>query len=320
MGAGGHPHSAPQAQYASTQRSAVPPMDTDPSTRKASQPTDRTMPDGMDPLIIGDGVQQYQRLRELERRLDAIMMRKKLDMQDSMYQQVKRQRTMRISISNTVENQPWQGQGLDENTFDFNTGEEATYRVKIEGKLLDEEDEDEGSEKDSDNEDMEDPVSKEKDADAVEESSDSPSKPGSRTKLSHFFKAITIDFDRGKQGLTADTLTAVEWKKVAIDPKSPVLPPSADFDCLEFERKGDENLNCTINFYREEHPERFLLSPELADLLDTEADDRESVMMKLWDYVKAMGLQQDDEKRRFTCDDRLRAVCALFSVSSIYSC
>ncbi len=143
VGVNGHPnHPAQQAQYAAAQRSAAQVMDTDPASRKTPRPTDRSMPDGVESLIIGDGVKQYQRLRELERRLDAIMMRKKLDMQDSMQHTVKQYRTLRISISNTVENQPWQGQGLDENTFDFNTGEEATYRVKIEGKLLDDDDED----------------------------------------------------------------------------------------------------------------------------------------------------------------------------------
>ena len=30
--------------------------------------------------------------------------------------------------------------------------------------------------------------------------------------------------------------------------------------------------------------------------------------MGIWDYIKAMGLQEDDEKRSFDCDDRLRAV------------
>jgi SWI/SNF-related matrix-associated actin-dependent regulator of chromatin subfamily D len=284
-------------------------MDTDPASRKTPRPTDRSMPDGVEVLIIGDGAKQYQRLRELERRLDAIMMRKKLDMQDSMQHNTKQYRTLRVSISNTVENQPWQGQGLDENTFDFNTGEEATYRVKIEGKLLDDDDkDDESSENDSEAEEDDPSASKDKVPDAMDQDSDTPSKPGSRTKLSHFFKAITVDFDRGKAGITADTPTAIEWKKPIIPLNSATLPSAADFDCLEFERKGDENLNCTINLYRDEEPERFLLSPELADLLDMETDDRASIMMKLWDYVKAMGLQQDDEKRRFSCDDRLRAV------------
>ena len=51
--------------------------------RRATRPTDRTIPDGIQDLILGDGVQQYKRLRDLERRLDATMMRKRLDLKDS---------------------------------------------------------------------------------------------------------------------------------------------------------------------------------------------------------------------------------------------
>ena len=286
-------------------------MDNDPASRKAHAPTDRNMPEGIEDLIIGDGVLQYRTLREVERKLDVIMMRKRLDMQDSMQYQSKRYRTLRIWVSNTVDNQPWQGQSLDENTFDFNTGEEATYRVKIEGRLLDEDDEDEGSEKDSDDEEDGKTAALENDGSAMDREKDTPapkpSTPSDRTKLSHFFKAITIDFDRGKS-INAETPTAIEWKKPVIPPNSPTLPAAADFDCLEFERKSDENINCTINLYRDEEPERFLLSPELADLLDTKEDDRASILYKLWEYVKAMNLQQDDEKRRFNCDERLRNV------------
>ena len=290
-------------------------MDNDPASRKAHAPTDRNMPDGIEDLIIGDGVQQYKTLREVERKLDVIMMRRRLDMQDSMQYQSKRYRTLRIWVSNTVDNQPWQGHSLDENTFDFNTGEEATYKVKIEGRLLDEDDGDDTSEKDSDEVEDGNTATQENDGDATEQdqgtATSKPSTPSDRTKFSHFFKAITIDFDRGKS-INAETPTAIEWKKPAIPPNSANLPAAADFDCLEFERKSDENINCTINLYRDEEPERFLLSPELADLLDTKEDDRASILYKLWEYVKAMNLQQDDEKRRFNCDDRLRHVCLPF--------
>jgi SWI/SNF-related matrix-associated actin-dependent regulator of chromatin subfamily D len=30
--------------------------------------------------------------------------------------------------------------------------------------------------------------------------------------------------------------------------------------------------------------------------------------MGVWDYVRVMGLEEDDEKRSFDCDDRLKAV------------
>ena len=276
--------------------------------RRSEKPTDKTMPEGIEDLIVGDGVQQYKRMRELERKLDAVMMRKRLDQQESLHTATKKYSTLRIWVSNTVENQPWQGRDLDENAFDFTSGVEATYRVKIEGRVVEDEDADETSEKGSDDEDedMTHGDSMQHDGPPASEASKQPA-IRQRTKLSHFLKAITVDFDRNKN-LQPDGTTQVEWKKPQVPLNAAVLPPQADFDCLEFERKSDENINCTINLYRDEVPERFTLSKELADILDTNEDDRASVIMGIWEYVKVMGLQQDEEKRSIQCDDRLRAV------------
>src|SRR5579862_8529805 len=106
---------------------------------------------------------------------------------------------MRIWVSNTAENQPWQANSLDENAFDFSTGIEATYKVRIEGRLLDDEDD-----KDlSDAEDSEDET--EKDEDAMDEDNAEPKSkakarppPQPRKKLPHFFKSISVEFDRSK--------------------------------------------------------------------------------------------------------------------------
>ena len=277
--------------------------------RRSERPTDKNMPEGVEDLVVGDGVHQYKRLREVERRLDAIMMRKQLDQLEPLHNAVKKYVTLKVWISNMVENQPWQGSQMDENAFDFNMGVEATYKVKIEGRVVPDEDEDVGSEKDSDDEEEE--TNKEAMEQDGETSAPAPKPTSSRqakTKLSHFFKSITIDFDRNKN-LQPDSTTQIEWKKPQLQPGG-ILPPAADFDCLEFERKGDENINCTINFYRDENPERMQLSKELAAVLDTEEDDRPSVIMGLWEYIKAMGLSQDDDKRVFQCDDKLRAVSA----------
>lgn len=64
-----------QAQQ-EAQRNAV-----DLAKRRSRKPTDKNMPDGVEDVIIGDGVHRYRELREVERRLDATMMRKRLDVQ-----------------------------------------------------------------------------------------------------------------------------------------------------------------------------------------------------------------------------------------------
>lgn len=53
------------------------------SKRRSRKPTDKNIPDGIEDYVIGDGVQRYRELRDVERRLDAIMMRKRLDIQDA---------------------------------------------------------------------------------------------------------------------------------------------------------------------------------------------------------------------------------------------
>lgn len=300
-----------QAQIEAENKRAI--MAEDLARRRARKPTDKNIPDDVEEMIVGDGVQQYKRMREVEKKLDAVMMRKRIDIQDSVQHNSKRYRTMRIWISNTVDNQPWQGRGLDSDMFDFNTGVESTYKMKIEGRLLDDDFTIEASKKKGDKENRREPAEPEKPnepSDEGDEASKEPEKPStihSKTKLSHFFKAITVDFDRGKN-LQPDAATQIEWKKPTPDPNSVVLPAAADFDCLEFERKSDENINCTINFYRDEHPERCLLSKQLAAVLDTEEEDRTSVILGIWEYIKAYNLQQDEEKRLIQCDDRLRAV------------
>lgn len=264
--------------------------------RIAKNPTDKNIPDGVDDVCIGDGVARYKELREVERTLDATMMRKKLDVMDSRHHsRASRHGTMRIWISNTVENQPWQSSGIDADAFDFESDTNATYRVKIQGRLLDEQG-DEG---------LEDEDEDEKDADAMDEdgAEDKEAKTAPKPKpFSHYFTSITIDFDRAKS-LQPDNFTQIEWKR----PDNPTAK-EGNFSELEFERKGDENINITINLQRYQNPEIFRLSKPLAELLDTDEEDRAGVLMGIWEYARSQHLQQDDDERKFACDAKLKAL------------
>ncbi|KAL8712630.1 MAG: hypothetical protein Q9220_003161 [cf. Caloplaca sp. 1 TL-2023] len=283
--------------------------------RRAHKPSDKNMPEGIDEFVIGDGVQQYKRMRDIEQRLDAMMMRKRLDMQDTRHNVTKRYKTMKIWISNTFENQPWQAKGSD-TMYDFGESSDGVYRMKIEGRLLDDE-EDELSDNDEDDDDSDKKEEGEKDIDSMDH--DGPPKPPKstkfpnaqpRTKLSHFFKAITVEMDRNRSNSIDSAPAPIEWKKPILPPNAVVLPPSADFDSLEFERRTDGPINCTVNLFRDESPERFLLSDPLAELLDSKIEDRRTIYLGIYDYIKAMNLQQDDEKRAVQCDDLLRKVCS----------
>ena len=183
--------------------------------------------------------------------------------------------------------------------FDFSTNMDASYKVKIEGRLLDEE-EDELDSDDSDDEPAGD--------DAMD--TDSPkkkTKPAKQFRFSHFFKSMAVDYERGRGKDGADQ--SVEWKKPQVAANAANLPNAADFDQLEFKRGGDENVNIMINLVRDETPERFRLSPLLIDMLDMEEATRAEVVMAIWEYIRANGLQDDDEKRSFECDEKLRQAC-----------
>ena len=193
--------------------------------------------------------------------------------------------------------------------FDFSTNMDSSYRVKIEGRLLDADDDYLDSD-DSDDEDGDTEMAE----DGQEKKKKKQNAPTKKYKLSHFFKAMTVDFDnRNKAKDGADQ--SVEWKKPVVAANSANLPNAADFDQLEFKRGGDENMNITINLVRDENPERYTVSPELADILDSKEATRAEAVMGIYEYIKANGLQEDDEKRSFDCDDRLRAVWSHFRVS-----
>ena len=153
-----HPAAQPQYNTANMQASQRAEAERREKMRRiAKNPTDKNIPEGVEDVCIGDGVARYKELRQVERTLDATMMRKKLDVMDSKHHsRASRYGTMRIWVSNTVENQPWQGNGIDtEAAFDFESDTNATYRVKIQGRLLDDEG-DEGLEDEDDDEDAKD--------------------------------------------------------------------------------------------------------------------------------------------------------------------
>jgi SWI/SNF-related matrix-associated actin-dependent regulator of chromatin subfamily D len=287
-----HPSQQPQmtaAQIQAQQMEAA--RRADMARRQSRKPTDRDIPEDVNEVVVGDGVQRYRRLRDVEKRLDAVMMRKRLDVMDNAQREyARREGVLRVWISNTAEGQPWQimedGSGMAEDgMFDIGENSQATFRVKIEGRLLD---------------------------DPSELDEDKPS-PDKRPRLSTFFKGITIDLHRNP-ALMPDGYSQIEWRKQ--QPPTPQNPnPNYDpnssensFDKLEFERKGDENVNVTISLFRDTERERYKLSPGLAQILDSEEEDMLGAVQGIWEYARATNLQEDDDKRTIVCDEPLRKV------------
>lgn len=252
------------------------------------------MPAGVEEIAIGGAVERYQKLRELERKLDATMMRKRLDIQDQP-RDVKRRRTMRVWISNTAENQPWQTTGMDADAFDFGDNSQATYRVKIEGRLMDEEDVLDSDES--------------KGPDAMDTDTDTKlNAPREMTKMSHFFKKITIDFDR-PPSLQPDNMAQIEWIKPETREGMPNNNDGANFDCLHFERKSDENINIRINLFPDHQPELYKLSDELSELCGgIKEDTKANITMNVWKYIRVNKLDGGEDARKARCDALMKKV------------
>ncbi|KAM3547717.1 hypothetical protein ARSEF4850_009848 [Beauveria asiatica] len=262
MSAGPHP-AVPLTQAQMAQQQQAQAQAAELAKRRSRKPTDKSIPDGVEDSIVNpESAQRYRDLKDIERLLDATITRKRLDVLDNTHHPTKLTKTLRIWINNTVQDQVWQGNGPTSDSFDFSGAAEASYRVTMQGCLLDEASEDEVRIKPSaanavteDND-----VKMNEDAVTTESSGTVPNK----SKLSYFFKAMTVDFDRSRFRNGAEQ--SVEWKKpdaALRQPNGPNLPAAADFDEITFKRNGDENANITINLFRQEIPERYQFSSEL---------------------------------------------------------
>ncbi|CAJ0851744.1 15985_t:CDS:10, partial [Entrophospora sp. SA101] len=65
-----------------------------------------------------------------------------------------------------------------------------------------------------------------------------------------------------------------------------------DVDGFEIKRKGDVNVRAKIYFNLDLDPQKFKLSPELAELLDVQEESKSGVIMILWQYIKIFNCQR----------------------------
>ncbi|KAG6001803.1 hypothetical protein E4U21_003792 [Claviceps maximensis] len=323
MSSGPHP-SVPLTQAQIVQQQQAQAHANDLARRRSRRPTDKNIPEGVEESIVDpNAVHRYKVLRDVEKTLDAITTRKRLDLYDATNRTFhKLSRTFRIWISNSVEDQAWQGQGLNVDAFDFTPNMAASYRVKIRGCLLDADDATGpvsptyGRKTDfapsfTTREDSEDHKSLQK---VLPQNLD-PSL--TKYRFSQFFKALTADFDHTLHGNGPEL--AVEWKKPDLSVKSATTAPcsASDFDEFTFKRNGDENVNITISLHRHDVPERYELSPELAEVVDMVEATQQQAVTALWEYIRAWNLQEDEEKRNFRCDELLKKVIGRGDVGHI---
>ncbi|KAF9910339.1 SWI SNF, matrix associated, actin dependent regulator of chromatin, sub d, member 1 [Linnemannia zychae] len=204
----------------------------------------------------------YTELLEFEKKLDATIMRKRLDLQETLNKPVKTKRTLRIFISNLSHDQETPESDDEEPRLD--SGPTPSWTLKVEGRLVDE-------------------------ANASAYKNRQTSK-----KFSSFFRSVMIELERDSNLYPNGNF--VEWHK---------SPNQADVDGFEIKRHGDENVKVKVILHIDNSPERFKLSPELADVLAIDVETRPGIMMALWQYIKFHQLQDPEDKRNINCDQKL---------------
>ncbi|KAF9433885.1 SWI SNF, matrix associated, actin dependent regulator of chromatin, sub d, member 1 [Entomortierella beljakovae] len=207
----------------------------------------------------------YTELQDFEKKLDATIMRKRLDLQETLNKPVKIKRTLRIFISNLSHDQDTPESDDDEPQLD--KGPTPSWTLKVEGRLVDE-----------------------------VNASAYKNRQTSR-KFSSFFKSVLIELDRDSNLYPNGNF--VEWHK---------SHTAADVDGFEIKRHGDENVKVRVILHVDSSPERFKLSPELADVLAIDVETRPGIMMALWQYIKFHQLQDPEDKRNINCDQKLMAL------------
>ena len=90
MSAGPH-HQVPMTQAQINQQQEQQKAAIQNAKLRSARPTDKSLPDGIEEACVDDGdvATSYKKLRDLERRLDAVMTRKRLDIVDTVSRNAK---------------------------------------------------------------------------------------------------------------------------------------------------------------------------------------------------------------------------------------
>ncbi|RCI06164.1 SWI SNF, matrix associated, actin dependent regulator of chromatin, sub d, member 1, partial [Rhizopus stolonifer] len=119
----------------------------------------------------------------------------------------------------------------------------------------------------------------------------------SAPKLTSFFRSVVIELERDLNMYPEGNL--IEWQK------QPNVP---EFDVIQVKRKGDIDVKANIMLHLDHNPQKFKLSPALADLLDVKVETKPQIVMGIWNYCKCHKLQDVEDKRLIRCDNRLAQI------------
>ncbi|KAI8927430.1 hypothetical protein BC831DRAFT_398627, partial [Entophlyctis helioformis] len=232
---------------------------------RRKRPTEKSLPRKIEAFVPESLL--YVQMQEFEKRLDATITRKTLDIQDSLMKSGKRtKRTLRVFVSNLAVNQLADTQdGLTsklEDVYDMSSARIPEWTLKIEGRLID----------------------------ALYMRKPPPYQP----KFSSFFKSVVVELKRDAELYPDGNL--VEWHKTSTH---------QEVDGFEIKRKGDTDVPVRILLHLDHVVPKYKLSPMLASLLDIHTDVMANIMTAMWQYVKQHRLQDADDKRIINCNGYL---------------
>jgi SWI/SNF-related matrix-associated actin-dependent regulator of chromatin subfamily D len=242
------------------------------------KPTDLNLPDKLGEIV--PEAKLYENLQDIERRLDATISRKKLDLQDTLARSIKKTKILRVFVSSTASDQPWQTVGrLDDSGFDFMEAPGVpSWTLRVEGRLVD------------------------------DVAADEPGRP----RFNTFFTSIIVEMEptEGASDIPLEN-SIVEWH----EPPPSATNQNVEFDVLDIRRKGDRNVNAKLTLQLKEYPNKFKLSPQLSRILAIEEETKPGVVVAMWHYIKYHKLQDVDEKRLIKCDQALKALFGRETIS-----
>ncbi|KAJ1731142.1 SWI/SNF and RSC complex subunit Ssr3 [Coemansia sp. Benny D160-2] len=214
----------------------------------------------------------FMQLQSLERKLDAKIVRKRLEVQEALGKPVYKKRILRVFVSNLAANQAAAAGGNDETDAEgkgtgarLDSAEAPSWTLRIEGRLVD------------------------------------PPGTSSKARLpahkfSEFINSMVVELERDPE-LYADNV--VQWRRSAAE---------GDVDGFEVKRRGDEDVKTKIMLDIRTATDRFKVnSPVLRELLDIRGTiSKAGFIMKLWQYIKLNSLQDSEDPDQIRCDAGLR--------------
>lgn len=212
--------------------------------------------------------QGYMDLVAFERKLDATIMRKRLDIQEALKRPLKIKKNLRIFISN----QFYPGKSSQESECNQDEDIVSQWELRIEGRLHEE---------------------NKTDANTTTTTT-TPAASKVKRKFSSFFKSLVIELDKDLYGPDNHL---VEWHRT---------PQTSETDGFQVKRAGDQNVKCTILMLLDYQPQQYKLDARLSRILGLHTATRPAIIQAFWQYIKTKKLQNNQEKEFIDCDAYLK--------------